>query len=292
MAKQLITDGTFFPEPALPLSVRLTEQTDLDPHMHTFIELVMVVNGSGTHVFQNERYPITVGDVFVIPPHTPHGYTETEELTIYNVLFKERMFARFRDELELIPGFHGLIYLEPYYRSVHGFAGRLTLTPDQIVQATSLVTRLEREVRGAYDGRAMMIETLFIELLLFTCRRFSEDSGPSTRVMPVARAIGYMNQHFAETLYLEDLAEVACVSKRSLIRHFKDTTGYPPMRYLQKIRIAKAQAMLKQNDQTITQTAMEVGFNDPSYFSQIFKRHTGISPSAYPTAGETAEPSR
>jgi AraC-like DNA-binding protein len=281
MENQQVLNDTLFAEPDLPLTVQFRPQTDLHHHMHTFRELVMVTGGSGTHVFNDERYPITVGDVFVIPPYTPHGYAHTIDLTIYNILFKEQMFDRFRDELELIPGFHGLIYLEPYYRSVRGFAGRLTLAPDQIVQAMSLINRLEHETVSSRDGRSIMIETLFIELLLFYCRRFSEDDGPATRVMPVARTIGYMNRHFAETLELDDLVRISGLSKRSLIRHFTNTTGFSPMRYLQRIRVAKAQLLLKRGDESITQIALESGFNDSAYFSAVFKKHTQVSPSEF-----------
>ena len=77
----------------------MVEQPDLHHHMHTFIELVMVVEGCGTHIFNAERYPITVGDVFVIPPYTPHGYADTEGLIIYNILFKEKMLARYKAEV-------------------------------------------------------------------------------------------------------------------------------------------------------------------------------------------------
>jgi AraC-like DNA-binding protein len=281
MKQQELLSDSQFTDLEIPLAIRRTEQRDLDHHMHTFVELVMVVAGSGTHVFNTEHYPITVGDVFVIPPYTPHGYADTEDLVIYNILFKEKMLARYHDELTLIPGFHGLIYLEPYYRTVRGFSGRLTLSPEQIVRATSLVTRLKDEWDHTYEGRSIMVENLFIELLLFYCRQFSEDSGPMTRVMPVARTIGYLNQHYEESLYLDDLVQIARVSKRSLIRHFKNTTGTSPMRYLQKIRIAKASDMLKTKDRAITQVAMDAGFNDAAYFSLVFKRHTGMTPSEY-----------
>lgn len=281
MKQQELLSDSQFSDLEIPLAIRRTEQRDLDHHMHTFVELVMVVAGSGTHVFNTEHYPITVGDVFVVPPYTPHGYADTEGLVIYNILFKEKMLARYHDELTLIPGFHGLIYLEPYYRTVRGFSGRLTLSPEQIVRATSLVTRLKDEWDHAYEGRSIMVENLFIELLLFYCRQFSEDTGPMTRVMPVARTIGYLNQHYEESLCLDDLVQVARVSKRSLIRHFKNTTGTSPIRYLQKIRIAKASDMLKTKDRAITQVAMDAGFNDAAYFSLVFKRHTGMTPSEY-----------
>jgi len=293
--RQVLSD-TLFEDPAIPLEIKLQHQTDLDHHMHTFIELVMVVAGSGTHVFAAESYPITVGDVFVIPPYTAHGYADTESLTIYNVLFREPLLDRFRQDLELVPGFHGLIYLEPYYRSVRGFSGRLTLSPEQIGQATAMVERLVHEQSSAYDGRGIMVESLFVELLLFYCRRFSEDAGPMTRVMPVARTIGYMNRHFGEHLTLEQLVEVARVSKRSLIRHFNNTTGASPMRYLQRIRITKARDLLRSQERTVTQVAMETGFNDPAYFAYVFRRHTGTTPTEYrrhpPHTDASAGPAR
>jgi len=278
--REILSD-TLFADPVIPLEIHLTRQADLSHHMHTFIELVMVVGGSGIHIFESERYPITVGDVFVIPTYTPHGYADTDGLAIYNILFKDRILDRFRSDLELVPGFHGLITLEPYYRSVRGFSGRLILTPEQISQATSLVARLQHERNSDYDGRSIMVESLFIELLLFYCRRFSEDAGPLTRVMPVARAIGHMNIHFDEALRLEQLVEVSRVSKRSLIRHFKNTTGVSPMHYLQKVRISKARDMLRTQDRSITQIAMDVGFNDAAYFSLVFRRQTGMTPSEY-----------
>ena len=278
--REILSD-TLFSDPAIPVEIHLTQQADLSHHMHTFIELVMVVEGSGTHIFKSERYPITVGDVFVIPPFTPHGYADTDGLAIYNILFKDCMLERFRSDLELVPGFHGLVTLEPYYRSVRGFSGRLILTPEQISQATSLVARLQHERNSDYDGRSIMVENLFIELLLFYCRRFSEDAGPLTRVMPVARTIGYMNIHFDEALSLKQFVEISRVSKRSLIRHFKNTTGVSPMHYLQKVRIAKARELLKTQDRSITQIAMDAGFNDAAYFSLVFRKQTGMTPSEY-----------
>ena len=164
---------------------------------------------------------------------------------------------------------------------MRGFSGRLTLTPEQIGQATALMQRIEAERETRREGRRVMLESLFVEFLLFLCRRFSEDSGPATRVMPVARAIGYMNRHYAESMCLDDLVVVSGLSKRSLIRYFKHTTGAPPMRYLQKVRVAKARSLLRNGEHSITRIAMDTGFNDAAYFSFVFKRHTGCAPTRY-----------
>ena len=53
------------------------------------------------------------------------------------------------------------------------------------------------------------------------------------------------------------------------------------MHYLQKVRITKARELLKTQDRSITQIAMDTGFNDAAYFSLIFRKQTGITPSEY-----------
>ena len=53
------------------------------------------------------------------------------------------------------------------------------------------------------------------------------------------------------------------------------------MHYLQKVRITKARDMLKTQDRSITQIAMDTGFNDAAYFSLVFRKQTGTTPSEY-----------
>ena len=54
-----------------------------------------------------------------------------------------------------------------------------------------------------------------------------------------------------------------------------------PISYINKIRIEKAAALFKNSDRSITEIAMEVGFDDSNYFSRIFKKQMGMSPREY-----------
>ena len=71
------------------------------------------------------------------------------------------------------------------------------------------------------------------------------------------------------------------MSRSNLMRVFRAATGQSPIEYLLRLRIQKAMALLRNTDLTITEIAMEVGFNDSNYFTRQFKRVQGSSPTRF-----------
>ena len=71
------------------------------------------------------------------------------------------------------------------------------------------------------------------------------------------------------------------MSASSLLRNFKDATGFSPIDYLLRIRIARAVELLRSDEMTITSAAFNVGFSDSNYFARQFKRIMKTSPSDY-----------
>ncbi len=65
------------------------------------------------------------------------------------------------------------------------------------------------------------------------------------------------------------------------IRSLKQYTGMTPVQYIILIRIAKARTLLESTDYSINEIASIVGYDNPLYFSRIFKKHTGSSPANY-----------
>lgn len=81
-----------------------------------------------------------------------------------------------------------------------------------------------------------------------------------------------------------DLAECAArfgYCKSHFIRVFHDITGVTPWHYVLHLKVSKAKELLSNTDQTIRQVAAEVGFEDPNYFSRVFRQVTGVSPSSF-----------
>lgn len=91
----------------------------------------------------------------------------------------------------------------------------------------------------------------------------------------------YVEQHFAEVLYVGTLARQFSLSQRTLIRRFKNATGITPIEYIQRVRIEAAKRMLEKNAHNINEVIFKCGYQDGATFRKVFRRLTGLSPSQY-----------
>ena len=97
----------------------------------------------------------------------------------------------------------------------------------------------------------------------------------------LTRAIEYINRHYAAYITLDDIVKEAYISKYYLCRSFKNAVGMTVMEYLLKTRIAVAKNHLSAGELSIGEIADRSGFLSVSYFSQIFKKTTGLTPLQY-----------
>ena len=97
----------------------------------------------------------------------------------------------------------------------------------------------------------------------------------------VARLQRWLEQHHAEALTLEAMAEQLHCSPRTLLRRFKEATGLTPNEYLQRVRISAAEALLASGRLPVEQVALRVGYENRAAFARLFKTVTGETPAAY-----------
>ena len=125
-----------------------------------------------------------------------------------------------------------------------------------------------------YSLLALMLDQLELN------RRLAREPGEAGSLD--ARAIQrYIHEHLAEPMRLEDLAEQAHLSPTHFARLFKSIFGTSPMRYVIERRIDRAADLLTTTRMKMAHIARTVGYEDPYYFSRLFRRVTGEAPSAY-----------
>lgn len=90
-----------------------------------------------------------------------------------------------------------------------------------------------------------------------------------------------MQAHYDSTITLDSLAEMFDCTSRQFLQKFKSQQHTSPIDYLIQIRIKKAKELLISTDATIKEIAERVGYTDYYYFSRIFKKMTGISPTLF-----------
>jgi transcriptional regulator GlxA family with amidase domain len=111
--------------------------------------------------------------------------------------------------------------------------------------------------------------------------------GVSPRPVPIEllphlrRARDHVDRHFSEPIDVDQLAEIAGISRHHFVRSFGSVYGEPPMRYATRRRIERAQDLLRSANLTVTEICMMVGYSSLGSFSSRFRELTGESPVQY-----------
>lgn len=271
-----------------PLAVvRATEHPEFPQHHHEFWEIVLVTRGTGLMVFGSKPLPIKVGDVFVIARDQKHAYRETHSLDIINIAFDPDFIGSYHPVLDEWMSKDALFAVGPRWRPGETPGECLHLGPSEFARALDLVQRLEGEL-GSACAEARVAAFAYFLLLITLLRRHclpwepTGDAAPGTRI---GRAVEFIENHFAEPITIDDIAACSHVSRRHFFRLFEQAVGMAPMEYLKKVRLQKAAAMLLTTNANVTEVAYACGFNDSNYFSTLYHKEFGVSPSRFKRDG-------
>ena len=141
------------------------------------------------------------------------------------------------------------------------------------------------EIENKHPGYETVCQDLLEVVLLLLMRhsQFTVTFVPAARKSSKECAIArrYIENHFKESLTLDDLAAAAHVSKYYLVHSFTREYGTSPINYLLSCRIQESMYLLSETRLSLSQISGMLGFSSPSYFSQSFRRIQGMSPIAY-----------
>jgi two-component system response regulator YesN len=107
------------------------------------------------------------------------------------------------------------------------------------------------------------------------------DSGDIKNLQVIQKAAEYMRDNFNKKLTIDDISQAVYLSPCYLSKIFKQELGCTIMEFLTKVRIDEAKKLLRNPRYNIMQVANLIGFDDPSYFTKVFKKSEGITPSQY-----------
>ncbi len=291
MMDSIIADGVnYFGLTGFPLAVRRV-QTDADhrpshphdltevEHSHDFCELSVVTKGTAMHSLEGNRFPVAAGDIFLLQGRQRHFFYDRRDLTLINIMYDPERIGLPESELRQLPGYCAMFLLEPSYRRQHRFASHLHLSPVPLAHVEQLAEEMERECERAEPGHEVALRAKLLELMVYLSRAYIDSKSTEAHaLLRVGNVIGALEKDYPRDWKLEDLLKIAHMSRSNLMRVFRAATGQSPIEYLIRLRIQKAMALLRNTDLTITEIALEVGFNDSNYFTRQFRKVHGSSP--------------
>jgi AraC-like DNA-binding protein len=258
---------------------------DLPVHHHARgLEICFLARGNQLFEVGGRSYQLRGGDVFVTFPDEPHstGGAPSEPGVLY--WLNLRLPAPGQTLLGLPRGESDAL--------VRGLVG----LPERHFRATRQTRPLFGELLKLYDTpeipyRRSRLRCTVIRLLLEILDGARRHGGTATspRLREIVQLI---REHPQENYTLRELAHRAHVSLSHFKRIFKAETGLAPWEFILQGKIDTAKARLSETDLPVTQIALGLGFVSSQYFATVFRRMTGMTPTAYRREGEPRGASR
>ncbi|MBI4979572.1 MAG: helix-turn-helix transcriptional regulator [Spirochaetes bacterium] len=258
-------DVTQFTERA-PLMIRrsvtVAERAAVRPHFHGTLELVWFYSGTGGRVIiDGKPHPYTKEQAIFIKPYAMHAY-ELHSLSQRFLLVKFDT-ARF---VELFSG-------SQLERDARIFTARLAhAVPVQRIPPSAIRSLAQCSTQDLFASLAALIS------LTQSIRTLPSSSVDAEASSAFSRAISFMEKHYNEKITLAAAAAEAGVSKFHFAHTFPKLYGMSFVDFLNRIRLARAENLLRYSDKSISDIARSVGFFDAAYFHKVFKKHRGERP--------------
>lgn len=240
-------------------------------HHHDFLEISIILEGEARYFVDGRHVSLGAGHVMVFNPGAEHGEEQVEDtyshqlhIGLSNILLDDLPRNFFPNQRALLS---------------------LGKTQYSILEKAWELTKEFTEQQSDYQlmGKALIIEMLV--MILRSIEHNQEQFKPRLSQTEkrqqnlVNHSIYYLENHHAEEITLEQLAQQLYVSPTHLSKVFREATGMSPINYLIQIRLKHANELLKVGELSIKEVASRVGYQDAYHFSKLFKKYYGVAPS-------------
>lgn len=218
---------------------------------------IYIVSGKIECRFQKSHMIFEEGSLIYFPLKSIHSIHVSDDTYFRKINFT--ILDRESDEEIVFSEFPTVIYAN---------------TPKNVVEMTRRACEVFKNHRPGYSAQVTGI----------LCNLLSEVSGDlslKSRKSVIDDAVGIMNENLAENFSITQLSDICNISPAHFRRLFKAQFDMTPTQYRNSIRISKAKMLLRTSSLSISEIAFFLGFESEYYFSRVFKKYTGISPSEY-----------
>lgn len=228
-------------------------------------QILYVANGKTHFWFDDKEEIVSAGHMVLYKPE------EIQKYIYYLEDNPEVFWIHFTgSDVKNILAYHGISLDEHVF-----YCGVL---PDY----KALFRKIIQELQLCRYGYEDYIASLFNDILLLVDRQQHEQKKTTGNVQEqIERAAAYFNENYNTKISIDDYAESLHISTNWFIHNFKQYAGMSPAQYILSLRMVNAQSLLERTTYNIKEISEIVGYENPLYFSRVFKKEIGKSPAQY-----------
>ncbi|MGX6977808.1 AraC family transcriptional regulator [Vagococcus elongatus] len=232
-------------------------------HSHYFSEVLIVLNGKGEFLVENERYPIQRNDIIIVNPYVQHTETSSGEFPLWYIVIGINNIK-----------FEKTVQENRSHFIFHEYSGEL------LPLLKMAIKELNENKWGSDAALKRLAEMILIQI--YRDQKFTLIPVENKSVGKDSALIkDFIDKHFKEQLSLDDISDKVHLDKFYIIHTFKQNFDTTPMNYLMKKRIDNARNLLENTEYQISEISLINGFTSQSYFNQAFKKEVGMTPMKY-----------
>ncbi len=247
------------------------------------VEILHIIKGSYLFEINLEEHLLQQGDLCFLNSEDLHQITGQTQCAMHDVLiFNPRILDfSYPDELEEQ-------VISPFLHRKLNFPHILRTNDERYCEILPLIQRLmELSIQESSDWYVRcklhllkLLQVMYQKQLLLPADT-SLSSADKQKIDRYKAIISYMEQHFAEPVTLQELADLIPCNSQYLCRFFREITGTSPIQFLISLRTEHACVLLKDTTKSILEISLECGFDNVSYFIRKFRELKGCTPREY-----------
>lgn len=235
-------------------------------HTHHFTELFYVTRGNGKFLVEDDSFSVKANDLIIVNPNVTHT-----ELGIPGTTFEY-----------VVLGIQGLQF-QPSESGQHFNYNKYNLSNYE-KELRFCLHALINDLRSKEDYYEAVCQNLYEILIYYIFRKTKTELSiaSSKKITKECRFIEeYIDEHYTEDITLQTLSDLTFMNKYYLVHAFKKYKGTSPINYLIDKRIEESQHLLANTNYPVSKISDQIGFSSQSYFSQVFRKRTGLTPNQY-----------
>ena len=258
-----------------------TNRDILMPHKHDFFFALLITKGSGTHTIDFVEYDVKPGRVFVISPGQVHDFNLSDDADGY-LFFHTRSFYDSYSSTKKVQDY-------PFFCSIYNSP---LITPHnkhlQKMEGlfAEIIEEFEQNYLMKFQRIHVLIEQLYIDLTRIYLPQKHIDSQNQNYLSKVRKLEDLIDANFIKIKSPGEYAKKMHVSEKHLNRMCKECLNKTTSDLIADRIMLEAKRQLIYTNDTIAEIAEQLGYEDHSYFSRLFKKRCGKTPAEFAKLGK------